>query len=136
MSKNLPKGLNNTSLVGPDGELKVNPGRYARKAIVATFDMLGGVEAFAEWADENKDEFYTKLFPKIVGKEVEIGVSEGVESLLDKLDNGVLDNAEIIDAEFEEIPPPSSHKPADPRLLAYADEYADGEEDDEEADYY
>ena len=129
MFSNVPKAKD-LPIVAPDGNLAVNPGKYARGAIALAFEMVGGVEAFAEWAEDNPDEFYTKMFTKIVGREMEIGVSEGVESLLDALDNGALDGdiiegtAQEIDfAEVEEVS--GDHVKA--KLLLRAAAYAEGE---------
>lgn len=115
------------TIVDSEGELVINPSRYSRRAIAVAFDLIGGVDAFADWADENKSEFYTKMFTKIVGKEIELGVTEGVEALLDMLDEGVHDNAEVIDAEFEVLEPPISTKMDRSKFMAMADEYANGE---------
>jgi len=47
--------------VDAHGLLTVNAGRYSRAAIVAAFEMIGGVDEFADWAKLNKTEFYTKI---------------------------------------------------------------------------
>lgn len=130
MTVKVPAQLRKPTILDKDGELKINPGRFARGAVAIAFDMLGGVESFAEWAEENKSEYYTKIFPKIITRETELGVTEGVEALLDQLDQGVLDNAEVIDAEYEELP--SSHKSA--RLQVMAETYANGEPDYDDED--
>lgn len=71
-----------------------NVGRYARENVMVAFEMIGGVDAFAAWAEKNKSEFYTKLFPKVIGKEIEIKAHDSVEAMLEKLDD-----ARTIDAE-------------------------------------
>ena len=55
--------------------------------MLLAFEMIGGVEAMAAWAEENRGEFYTKLFPKVITREVEVNASEGIEDLLRHLDN-------------------------------------------------
>lgn len=42
-----------------------------RSNVVAVFDRIGGREAMAEWAMENKTEFY-KLYAKLLPKPVEL----------------------------------------------------------------
>lgn len=68
-----------------------NVGRYHRDAISTAFEMIGGIQRLADWADKNETEFFTKLYPKLVPKEVEVGTSEGVEDLLRKLDTELID---------------------------------------------
>lgn len=38
----------------------------AKAAIEECFMMLGGVEAFYEWAKDNRTDFYKVIFPKLV----------------------------------------------------------------------
>lgn len=76
-------------------------GRYAGRMVLTAFDMMGGVDRLADWADKNPGEFFTKVFPKVIAKPVEHNVSEGVESLLDKLD--AADRATLIEGESRVI---------------------------------
>lgn len=69
-----------------DGVLYQHVGRYAGRMVLTAFDMIGGVDRLAAWAERNQTDFYTKVFPKIIAKPHEISVSEGVESLLERLD--------------------------------------------------
>lgn len=78
-----------------DGQLYQHVGRYAGRMVLTAFDMIGGVDRLADWADKNYGEFATKLLPKIIAKPVEMTVSEGVESLLERLD--AADRAVVID---------------------------------------
>ncbi len=96
------KSFNKVTIVSPTGELSVNAGRYTRGAVLAAYQMIGGLETLATWADDNQGEFFTKMFAKVIGREVEIGVADSVEALLDKLDNNILENS-IIDGEFEDV---------------------------------
>lgn len=91
MTKDL-KRFNAVTTVNTSGELMVNAGRYSRGAVIAAFEMIGGIETFAEWADENQGEFYTKLFGKTIGREVENKSSDSVEEYL-----------KILDGECEEV---------------------------------
>lgn len=71
-----------------DGQVIAHAGRYARECVLIAFEMIGGVERMADWADKNPDAFFTKLYPKVITKEVEIQASEGIEDLLLRLDSG------------------------------------------------
>ncbi len=112
------------------GELIVSAGKYSRAAIIAAFEMNGGVTAFAEWAELNKTEFYTKLFPKLIGREAEEKEPDNVEDLLFEMDAD-----DVEDADFEDVPDTEDHKPSRPvrtaglaeRMAGAADMYAEGE---------
>jgi hypothetical protein len=76
---------------GPDGAVIQHTGRYAREAVLTAFNMIGGVDRLADWADKNPGEFFTKLMPKVITREVDIGTGEGVEELLRQLDAKTID---------------------------------------------
>lgn len=78
-----------------DGALYQHVGRYAGRMVLTAFDMIGGVDRLADWADKNPGEFFTKVFPKVITKPHELSVSDGVESLLERLDAG--EHAEVIE---------------------------------------
>lgn len=67
-------------------------GKYARGAVLFAFEALGGAPALAGWAEDNKTDFYTKLFPKIIQKEAEVSHRRTVDDLMD-----------IIDGDFEDV---------------------------------
>jgi len=69
-----------------DGRIAESAGKYARGAVLYAFEAIGGAEALAGWAKDNENDFYTKLFPKIITKEVEVTDKRGVDELLDALD--------------------------------------------------
>jgi len=76
---------------GADGAVLANYGRYHRDAVATAFEMVGGVDRLADWADKNYGEFITKLYPRLIPKEVEVGASQGVEDLLRQLDRQTID---------------------------------------------
>jgi len=78
--------FNKTTVLNSAGELIPNAGKYSRGAVVAAFEMIGGVQKFAEWAEDNKTEFYTKLLGKTIGRETETKPSDSVEEYLKILD--------------------------------------------------
>ena len=69
--------------------------------MLTAFDMIGGVDRLAAWAEKNPGDFFTKVFPKVIAKPVEHNVSEGVEDLLARLDAG--ENAKVIEGEARVI---------------------------------
>ncbi len=117
--------------IGSTGELIVNAGSYSRAAIVAAFEMNGGVTAFAEWAEVNKTEFYTKLFPKLIGREAEGTKADDVEDLLLEMDAEEVPDEE----DYQEADDPGLDDDAQPvraarfteRMAGAADMYAEGE---------
>jgi hypothetical protein len=90
----------------PDGALYGHIGKYAGTIVMTVFEEMGGVARMTAWAEKNPDDFYTKVFTKVVAKPVEHTVAEGVESLLERLDAAdrrvVTDTSNATDAEFEE----------------------------------
>jgi hypothetical protein len=84
-----------------DGAVIAHAGRYSRECVLLAFEMIGGVERMADWADRNPTEFYTKIFTKTITKEVEINASEGIEDLLLRLDGGQRPHEPVEDAEWE-----------------------------------
>lgn len=86
----------------PDGTFFANIGRkYLKDAGVAVFHMIGGVERMAKWANENEGDYYTKIYPKLLEKQIEISDMRTVEDVIDDLDAEKLDGA--IDVEFERV---------------------------------
>lgn len=86
-----------------NGEIYRQVGKYARSAVLYAFEQVGGPDGLAEWAEDNKDEFYTKLFPKVIARESEVQHIRGVDDLMDLLDAEyeVIEDAEVIDAPYE-----------------------------------
>lgn len=83
-----------------DGALYQHVGRYAGQMVLTAFDMIGGVDRFAAWAEKNPTDFYTKVFPKVIAKPVEHGVTKDVEALLERLDAvDASDRAMVIEGE-------------------------------------
>lgn len=98
----LRREANALPYAAPDGEFFARVGRkYLKNAGVAVFHMLGGVERMAKWADENPDDFYTKIYPKLLDKTVEVHDMRSIEDVISELDEVSGDLA--IDAEFERV---------------------------------
>lgn len=83
-TRHLPMG-------GGDGQLMLSAGKYARQAVLTAFEMIGGVQALAEWAEDNRGEFYTKLFTKTITRETEVEHRGSLEDYLDELDKHTID---------------------------------------------
>jgi hypothetical protein len=90
-----------TPFGGADGAVIAHAGRYARECVLVAFEMIGGVDRMADWADKNPSEFFTKLFPKVISKEVEVSASEGIEDLLLRLDGRPQERGDVQDADWE-----------------------------------
>lgn len=73
MPKGRPKGLPKTGGRKPGTPNKLTAS--AREAYALTFDGIGGVPAFIEWAKENRTEFY-KLHSKTIPLDVTSGGKE------------------------------------------------------------
>jgi hypothetical protein len=84
-----------------DGAVIPHAGRYARECVLVAFEMIGGVERMASWATANPGEFFTKLYPKVITKEVELHASAGIEDLLARLDDRERRGGPVEDASFE-----------------------------------
>lgn len=71
-----------------DAQLYANIGRYAGNVVMTVFEEVGGVEAMADWAEENPTDFYTKLFPKVITapKQIEVGGTITLEEAVKALD--------------------------------------------------
>lgn len=99
------------------GKIYEHVGRYARGAVLYAFEQVGGQGGLAAWAKDNPDEFYTKLFPKIITRETEVSHRRSVDDLMD-----------VIDAEYsteDEDPTPVDVLPSatvSPYVSAYGEE--------------
>lgn len=93
----------------PDGTIVTNASKYARQATLAAFEMIGGTQALAEWAINNKKDFYTKLFGKTIQKDIELNAGNSVDELVRRLAETEDSNPEeVLDAEFEVVDDPIS----------------------------
>jgi hypothetical protein len=105
MADNFPKPAPSPSLPATfNGEIYQAVGKYARSAVLYAFEQMDGPEGLADWASKNQDEFYTKLFPKIIARESEVTHHKSVDQLMDVIDADYDVDGVIDDVEFE---PPS-----------------------------
>lgn len=99
----LPAGPTRLSAYGDaDGTVIPHAGRYARESVLLAFEMIGGVERLADWATKNPGDFYTKLFTKVVTREVEVSANEGIEELLMRLDRAEREGGSLLTGEAED----------------------------------
>lgn len=49
----------------------------AHEAIHIAFERIGGVEALTRWAEENRDSFYERVWPKIIPVQMHHSGDEG-----------------------------------------------------------
>lgn len=81
-----------------------NLNRQAKTNLEEAFFELGGVPALVRWAKKNRGEFYTKLWARLIPKDVQLGPSEGLEEMLAILaEKHRQEDGDIIDAEVTEV---------------------------------
>lgn len=103
MSDNLPSPIP-LKVVGKlpviSAESYQHVGRYAGSAILAAFEMIGGVERLASWADTNPSDFFGKVFLKLPSRTAQVDVSGSItiDEAISRLER------EAVDAEFTELP--------------------------------
>lgn len=51
--------------------------KKAHEAIHAAFEGIGGVKALTRWAEENRDAFYERVWPKIIPVQLHHADNEG-----------------------------------------------------------
>lgn len=84
-----------------NGEIYRAVGKYARGAVLYAFERIGGPDGLANWAVENPDDFYTKLFPKIITRETEVQHTRSVDELSTLLDADYeVEEAEIVEDRY------------------------------------
>ncbi len=91
-----------------NGEIFKNVGKYARSAVLYAFEVNGGADGLATWARDNEDEFYTKLFPKIIARESEVTHHRTVDQLMDVIDGDYdIEDDDLPDVLTQnDVPPP------------------------------
>ena len=60
-------------------------GRLARENVVAVFDRMGGIEAMAEWAQENRSEFYRGIYARLLPSDSNVAIDDGRERTVAEL---------------------------------------------------
>lgn len=62
----------------------------ARKNVDVVHEMIGGVDRFADWADKNPGEFYTKIYTRNIERHVQNDtmITETLEAKLARLEAG------------------------------------------------
>ncbi len=80
-----------------DGVLTAFSGKYARNVALAVVHMSGGAEGLLAWKNRNpanETDFWTKIFPKTIQKEVEVSDRRSIEDVLAAIDGEftVVDN--------------------------------------------
>lgn len=86
-----------------------NAGKRAKEAALVAFVVNGGEAWLAVWAKKNPNDYFTKVFPKLIDRSVEIKDTRGIEDIIDQLDaeGGDLPalsdrRADPIDADFDD----------------------------------
>jgi hypothetical protein len=94
-----------TVAVDDDGVVMRNMGRRSQALVALVFGDIGGRERFAEWADKNPGDFYTKVFVKLMPRHIEVEEKKSVEDYLDEIDGGA---ATVLDDPPASTPAPPS----------------------------
>lgn len=88
----------------PDGTIMTNAAKYGRLATLAVFEMIGGTEQMAKWAADNRTDFYTKLFPKVINKDVDVNTGGSVDELIRRLnDRNPMPDEDVIEVTFNVV---------------------------------
>lgn len=76
-------------------------GRMGGALVLSTFEMIGGLERMATWADSNPTDFYTKLFPKLISRSQQVDVSGTltIDDAITRLDA----QGDMIDGQYTEV---------------------------------
>ncbi len=81
-------------------KVRRKPARSAN-AVHDAFDLIGGVPRLAAWANDNPNEFYSRLFTKTIERATKSQVS-GQIRIISAIPRGALDG-EVEDAEFTDV---------------------------------
>ena len=83
------------------GEAYQHLGRASGALVLSAFEMIGGLTRFANWADSNPTDFYTKLFPKLIqrSQSVDISGSVTIDDAIARLERNT------IEGEFFDVTP-------------------------------
>ncbi len=79
----VPKG---TRIGGRQKGTKNKTSADVRQQIIDTFEAIGGIKAYAAWAEKNQTEFY-KIHAKLVPKDVNVDGAVRLEDIVGGVDN-------------------------------------------------
>lgn len=93
-----------SNLPNLSGESYAHMGKYAGAAVLAAFEMIGGVERLAAWSDSNPTDFFCKVLPKVIqrSQQVDISATLTIDDAIDRLERQNALPAPI-EAEFREV---------------------------------
>jgi len=74
-------------------------GRYAGAVVLSVFEQIGGVERMAAWADSAPTDYFTKGFPKLIAKSMQVDHSGSI-SIDDAISR--LERSNIVEGDFTE----------------------------------
>lgn len=101
MSNDVVKHVNSLPVISADQYQHL--GKYAGAMVLSAFEQIGGMQRFADWADQAPEAFYTKIFVKMISRSTQVEVS-GTVTLDDAISR--LDAQDVIDADFTEVGEP------------------------------
>lgn len=85
--------------LGVNGQVTLAGSKYARNIVLSAVHHMGGVAGLVTWAkatNANEADFWTKIFPKTVQREVEVEVKRDLTDVLVELD--------MLEGEFTVVP--------------------------------
>lgn len=93
MARYAKRRFDNIPIVGVDGFVMAYNVGDARRNVDVVYEMIGGNERFADWADRNPGEFYTKMYAKNIRQERDHNhiITETLEDKLARLASEVVD---------------------------------------------
>lgn len=53
--------------------------RSVNEAVLLVFKEIGGHKAFAEWARQNQELYYTKIYSKMIKQNMDVSIDGGLE---------------------------------------------------------
>ena len=104
-----PKQKSAALALRPPGRAAGTPNKVSAQAkdnILEVFVKLGGVAEMAKWAKDNKTIFYSRIYARLLPKDVTLGADAGLEDLLgqlaEKRSNG---EPMLVDGDYTEVSP-------------------------------
>lgn len=101
--RKLKTGTAGALAVRPPGRPAGTPNKVSAQAkdnILQVFQRLGGVTEMTKWAKANKTIFYSRIYARLLPKDVTVGADAGLEDLLADL---AASRNTVVEGEFTEV---------------------------------
>lgn len=101
------------SLPQISGEAYSHVGKYAGAVVLACFEQMGGLASFVDWAEQNRTDYYTKIFGKTIQRSAAVDVSGTVtiDDAISRLEGQAAPGhySDVTEAFFEDVPVPTQY---------------------------